>query len=85
MSINSYSGESGSCGFGKLIEFLYKNSCYCEKCVLNKGNIMATVKYEKSIKIPAKPAKSSIVSSYVGGSKLSKIPKPKSLTPLKKK
>ncbi len=58
---------------------------YEQKWILTKEIIMAKALYEKSIKIPAKPAKATIASSYVEGSKLSKTPKPKSLTPLKKK
>lgn len=41
--------------------------------------------YEKSIRIGAKPKKATIASSYVEGSKQTKVAKPKSLTPLKKK
>lgn len=41
---------------------------------------------EKSIRITAKPAKKEgILASYSDGQKQSKTPKPKSLTPLKKK
>ncbi len=46
---------------------------------------MPKAKYEKAIKMPSKPASSSKESSYVYGSKLTKTPKPKSLTPLKRK
>lgn len=47
---------------------------------------MPKAKYEKGIKIPAKPSKSSGVAvSFVEGKTLSKSPKPKSLTPLKGK
>ncbi len=47
---------------------------------------MAKALNEKSIRVSAKPAKSSGVAvSFVEGSKQSKTPKPKSLTPLKKK
>lgn len=41
---------------------------------------------EKSIRITEKPSKKiGILPSYSDGQKLSKTPKPKSLTPLKKK
>lgn len=47
---------------------------------------MAKALYEKSIRISPKPAKSpGILASYSDGQKQAKIPKPKSLTPLKKK
>ncbi len=46
---------------------------------------MAKAKYEKSIRISDKPKKATIASSYVEGAKQSKSPKPKSLTPLKRK
>lgn len=43
---------------------------------------MAKGVYEKSIKISAKPAKSSVKQvSFVEGAKQSKVAKPKSLTP----
>ena len=45
---------------------------------------MAKGEYEKSIRISAKPAKSSGPQvSFVEGAKQSKVSKPKSLTPLK--
>lgn len=45
---------------------------------------MAKGEYEKSIRITAKPAKSSGKAvSFVEGAKQSKVTKPKSLTPLK--
>ena len=41
---------------------------------------------EKSIRISVKPpVKTATAASYVQGAKQSKVPKPKSLTPLKKK
>ncbi len=47
---------------------------------------MPKTKYEKTIKITPKPAKSvGILASYSDGQKQSKVTKPKSLTPLKKK
>lgn len=47
---------------------------------------MVKGKYEKSIRISAKPnKKEGILPSYSDGAKQSKSPKPKSLTPLKKK
>lgn len=47
---------------------------------------MPRCEYEKSIKIPAKPAKKQgALTSFVEGAKATKTPKPKSLTPLKKK
>lgn len=46
---------------------------------------MPKTKYEKSIRISEKPKKEGIVASYVQGSKPSRAPKPKSLTPLKRK
>lgn len=47
---------------------------------------MPKTKYEKSIRISAKPPKKEgIMTSYSDGSKQTKSPKPKSLTPLKKK
>jgi hypothetical protein len=50
------------------------------------GKIMAKCEYEKSIKVPAKPPKKQGASvSFVEGAKATKSPKPKSLTPLKKK
>ena len=43
---------------------------------------MPKAKYEKSIRITPKPAKSvGILPSYSDGQKQSKVPKPKSLTP----
>lgn len=45
----------------------------------NKGE------YEKSIRITPKPKKEGIMPSYSDGQKQSKVPRPKSLTPLKKK
>ncbi len=46
---------------------------------------MAKALYEKSIRISAKPSKSSIASSYVEGKKQSSVKTPKSLTPGTKK
>lgn len=47
---------------------------------------MAKGVYEKSIRISAKPAKkSSTEVSFVEGAKQTKVPKPKSLTPMGKK
>ena len=46
---------------------------------------MPKAKYEKSIRISDKPKKATIASSYVEGAKQSKVERPKSLTPLKKK
>ena len=47
---------------------------------------MPKAKYEKSIRISPKPEKKvGILASYSDGQKQSKSPKPKSLTPLKKK
>jgi hypothetical protein len=40
---------------------------------------------EKSIRISSKPASKGVLASYVQGQKPVKTPKPKSLTPLKKK
>lgn len=42
---------------------------------------MVTEKYEKSIRITAKPKKEGIMPSYSDGQRQSKVPKPKSLTP----
>lgn len=42
-------------------------------------------KFEKSIRISEKPKKTSISTSFVEGTKPSRSPKPKSLTPLKRK
>ena len=46
---------------------------------------MAKVKYQKTLKPAAKPKSKGIPVSFVEGSKPSKVKKPKSLTPLKKK
>ncbi len=47
---------------------------------------MAKALNEKTIRITAKPAKKvGILASYSDGQKQSKTPKPKSLTPLKKR
>lgn len=52
----------------------------------NKEIYMPKAKYEKSIRISPKPAKKEgILQSYSDGARESKSPKPKSLTPLKKK
>lgn len=43
---------------------------------------MPKIKFEKTIRIPPKPPrKQGITASFVMGDKLSKTPKPKSLTP----
>lgn len=47
---------------------------------------MSKCSYEKSIRISDKPPKKQgVVASFVEGAKQSKTPKPKSLTPLKRK
>ena len=54
--------------------------------IQSKEYVMVKGKYEKSIRISAKPnKKEGILPSYSDGAKQSKSPKPKSLTPLKKK
>jgi len=51
----------------------------------NKEIIMHKIKTEKAIQIPAKPKSATIASSMVHGKKESRSPKPKSLSPVKKK
>jgi hypothetical protein len=46
---------------------------------------MAKAIGEKSLRISSKPASKGVLASYVQGQKPAKVPKPKSLTPLKKK